>query len=114
VDNQGESFRDGMMHREDNWAIDHEDGPGIERGREIARYELKRKKVKKRKVDRPTSVVKPVDIAVLSVDAVIAGDDAGEGNCEDDSTAGGSSLDVADDVPDDDGKQYWYHTCSNS
>ena len=78
MDNQGESFRDGMMHREDNWAIDHEDGPGIvkevaselqksnvpsdlrselvkvvkdyasrKRGREIARNELKRKKVEK-------------------------------------------------------------------
>ena len=29
VDNQGEPFRDGMVHHEDNWAIDHEYGPGI-------------------------------------------------------------------------------------
>ena len=39
----------------------------------------------------------------VMVDAVIAGDDAGEGICEDDSSAGGSSLDVGDDVYDDDG-----------
>ena len=29
VDNQGEPFRDSMAHHEDNWAIDHEHGPGI-------------------------------------------------------------------------------------
>jgi hypothetical protein len=29
VGNQGESFRDGRVHHEDNRAIDHEDGPGI-------------------------------------------------------------------------------------
>ena len=116
MDNQGESVRDGMMHRADNWTIDHEDGPCIERGRVIARYELKREKGKRHKVEsrKRRKLVKPVDTAVLSGDAVIAGDDAGEGNCEDDSSAGGSSLDVADDAHDDDGKQYWYRTCSNS
>jgi hypothetical protein len=127
VVNQGEPFRDGMVHREDNWAIDHEDGPGIvkelsselqksnvpsdlrselvkvvkdyasrKRGRVIARNELKRKKVKRQKVDRSTSVVKPVDTSALSGDVVIAGDDAGEGDGEDDSSAAGSSLDVED------------------
>ena len=92
------------------------------RGRVIACSKLKRKKVKRPKVDRSSyrstyrskSVVKPVHTAVLSGDAVIAGDDAGEGNCKYDSSAGGSSLDVADDVHDDDGKQYWYRACSNS
>ena len=80
------------MHHEDNWAIDHEHGPGIVRevakelqkskvpsdlrtelvkvvkdcasrkhGRVIARNELKRKKVKKSKLVRTSSVVKPVD-----------------------------------------------------
>ena len=31
MDNQGEPFRDGVVHHEDNWAIDHEDGPDIVR-----------------------------------------------------------------------------------
>ena len=29
MDNQGEPFRDGVVHHEDIRAIDHEDGPGI-------------------------------------------------------------------------------------
>ena len=40
---------------------------------------------------------------MLSGDPVIAGDDAGEGEGEDDSSAGGSSRDYAADVDDDDG-----------
>ena len=131
VDNQGEPFRDAGVHHEDNWAIDHELGPGIvkqvaselqkshvpsdlrselvkvvkdyasrKRGRVIARNELRRKK-KKLKIVKTSSVVKPVDTATLGRDVVIAGDDAGEGEGEEDAGALGSSLDVDGGVHDD-------------